>query len=719
MPHDLTMGFESEATAREWRKKLLDVFETLPDPATLTYGMASRETSTIQGSSPSATPSRRGIFGMLRPPKVQGTPSKARISLPDGDFASIQEGVPAPIAVPGLPPASAAKTPAPASVTKRGLFGGHRRSRSEVPAAGLLPEDLAKVRFNLPVINSPEDSATKATSPSPLPTSGPSLGPRASADGHDSPPRPLSLKLERNGSLAAPKPLVVPCSVPSTPSQNSYLHARPRHMRNDSSSSMDSFTMGEGVVNAESSQRRIDRLSAASSRSQGEELRWVSAKRVHGVSIYHEQDVGCECGGTYMVSVVVRGHPEAVFRAVMDSRTHFNTPHLPLVNLHVEQSLGPQSQILTGDILPEAWLPTRVAGRRHVTVERTWRHEDVDGSYVVLFTSIDPEEIAALQAGPSGGFGGAPSFYLQGKSNSSTDLLPRSTPPAGLVVREDPPVEPLTPPVQDRPAALAVARSTRPNSRAPWPFNRMFNWARQPVAATIESAGYTIAPLQPKFCMGGDTSPECLVTMVLRVDLGGWLGGDLQSHARNPASWAVQALRRRAVQWWVEPMLLSVLALRDRVEQERFVVRPFRQEMGTAGALPASVSAKEALSTRVSEMSVTTMGKDSEPGSRAGAPRTATEVLTGMSKHRRIQSQSTAASPSMSREEGPTTPGGSFTLNGAAPDEEGGARRPPALKTSGGSKGSTEERQGERPQTLHSFHGSFLSRTDSFFVFST
>ena len=74
-------------------------------------------------------------------------------------------------------------------------------------------------------------------------------------------------------------------------------------------------------------------------------------------------------------------------------------------------------------------------------------------------------------------------------------------------------------------------------------------------ARQLVAAGFTIAPLQPRFT-GGGASGECLVTLVLKVDdLGGWL-----SAARLGA----------LVQPWLRSVLAeaaagAVIALRDKV----------------------------------------------------------------------------------------------------------------------------------------------------------
>eukprot|EP00891_Asterochloris_glomerata_P006240 jgi/Astpho2/6240/fgenesh1_pg.00088_%23_51_t len=90
----------------------------------------------------------------------------------------------------------------------------------------------------------------------------------------------------------------------------------------------------------------------------------------------------------------------------------------------------------------------------------------------------------------------------------------------------------------------------------------------QPVRAQIAAAGYTICPLQQRYTVNGE-SQECLVTLVLKLDLGGWLG----DHSRM--AWALAPITQRLNANFVEQLLMSVVFLRDKVEQERFVVKPF------------------------------------------------------------------------------------------------------------------------------------------------
>lgn len=80
----------------------------------------------------------------------------------------------------------------------------------------------------------------------------------------------------------------------------------------------------------------------------------------------------------------------------------------------------------------------------------------------------------------------------------------------------------------------------------------------------MKAAGFTIAPLQEKYCPDPMKSPESLVTMVLKIDLGGSCGS---------GSWMQPACHMLGVhQAWIECMLMTVVCLRDRVEQSRFVV---------------------------------------------------------------------------------------------------------------------------------------------------
>jgi Protein ENHANCED DISEASE RESISTANCE 2, C-terminal/START domain len=90
---------------------------------------------------------------------------------------------------------------------------------------------------------------------------------------------------------------------------------------------------------------------------------------------------------------------------------------------------------------------------------------------------------------------------------------------------------------------------------------------RTPVRVKVQAAGFTIAPLLPQYTIAGE-SQESLVTLVLKADLGGFLSGaSLGGRLATPVT-------GHAMRSMLEPVVASIVVLRDRVEQNRFVVRP-------------------------------------------------------------------------------------------------------------------------------------------------
>lgn len=93
------------------------------------------------------------------------------------------------------------------------------------------------------------------------------------------------------------------------------------------------------------------------------------------------------------------------------------------------------------------------------------------------------------------------------------------------------------------------------------------SWSK-PIRATVTAAGYTFSPLLPQYA-SGQPSRECLVTLVVQMDLGGGLGAD---------SWLAKALPGavESARWaLLEPMVMSAVLLRNKVEQSKFVVQPY------------------------------------------------------------------------------------------------------------------------------------------------
>lgn len=94
-----------------------------------------------------------------------------------------------------------------------------------------------------------------------------------------------------------------------------------------------------------------------------------------------------------------------------------------------------------------------------------------------------------------------------------------------------------------------------------------WSWST-PVRVDVEAAGFTIAPLLPQYAVPGFESQESLVTLVLKADLGGMLSGG------SAAGRLLSPILGNAVRSMLEPVVTSIVVLRDQVEQNRFVIRP-------------------------------------------------------------------------------------------------------------------------------------------------
>ena len=91
----------------------------------------------------------------------------------------------------------------------------------------------------------------------------------------------------------------------------------------------------------------------------------------------------------------------------------------------------------------------------------------------------------------------------------------------------------------------------------------------------MEAAGFTIAPLLPQYAVPGFESQESLVTLVLKADLGGMLSGG------SAAGRLLSPILGNAVRSMLEPVVTSIVVLRDQVEQNRFVIRPLSHVLDT------------------------------------------------------------------------------------------------------------------------------------------
>ena len=81
----------------------------------------------------------------------------------------------------------------------------------------------------------------------------------------------------------------------------------------------------------------------------------------------------------------------------------------------------------------------------------------------------------------------------------------------------------------------------------------------------VISAGWTLSPLQPEY-LQGQASHQCLVTLVLKLDLGGWLsssGGSFMGRLLEPLMYTPLGSTVRNA--FLQPLMTSVISLRDKV----------------------------------------------------------------------------------------------------------------------------------------------------------
>ena len=81
----------------------------------------------------------------------------------------------------------------------------------------------------------------------------------------------------------------------------------------------------------------------------------------------------------------------------------------------------------------------------------------------------------------------------------------------------------------------------------------------------VISAGWTLSPLQPEY-LAGRPSHQCLVTLVLKLDLGGWLSsssGSFMGSLLEPLMNTFLGSSMRNA--FLQPLMMSVISLRDKV----------------------------------------------------------------------------------------------------------------------------------------------------------
>lgn len=229
---------------------------------------------------------------------------------------------------------------------------------------------------------------------------------------------------------------------------------------------------------------------------------WSPWKHVNGVAIYKEEDPA-EGVAAFMVSCAIRSPPSVCFEALMagnkdQSMTRGSSDFL---SMDIIDKLDEDVEVVHGYLAPRGWISSLLA-QRYIVLERNWRKEEEDGTYVVVLKSSEK--------------------FLTESSNSN--CLLQHHPTVG---------------------------------------QRFWN----PIKAQVSASVFTIAPLKQKhYPVNCTESPEALVTMVLKIDLGGMLSPNSFFH---PLSHFLSIEDS-----WIESILMTVVSLRDRAEQSRFVSVP-------------------------------------------------------------------------------------------------------------------------------------------------
>ena len=73
--------------------------------------------------------------------------------------------------------------------------------------------------------------------------------------------------------------------------------------------------------------------------------------------------------------------------------------------------------------------------------------------------------------------------------------------------------------------------------------------------------------MRPELLTQAHILPECLMTLVFRADLNGWLGTG-HSESWGPAKWIASCIRNA----FIDPLLMSIISIRE-------LVRPLSCEM--------------------------------------------------------------------------------------------------------------------------------------------
>jgi hypothetical protein len=356
--------------------------------------------------------------------------------------------------------------------------------------------------------------------------------------------------------------------------------------------------------------------------------RWRSIRHVNGIAVYVEDNEDSKSDNSreapvIMVSAVVRAPPSKVCRALLKSGLSSSLDNINSSSSHSVAAAGGGGG---GGLLGEGRLianldkHTQITAHevhvggifgalcapREVVLMRTWL-QDEDGTYIVLYQSSDNSD--------SSNQGGGRRKQKMSSSAASS-------------------------------AASAGGGGGGWNISRMNPIHWLLSPWRRPVKARVHAAGFTIAPLLPEYRSGGEVaaiypdpsieqqdddddlvdpitttlkkksssfsflsssqhkssntsistttttttttaaaaaapSSECLVTVIIKLDLAGSIGthsliSKLAPSITSAAHWAI-----------IEPIILTLVAFRDGIEQSRFTLRP------TSDVMPGDAEEEE------------------------------------------------------------------------------------------------------------------------------
>ncbi|KAK9860404.1 hypothetical protein WJX84_008795 [Apatococcus fuscideae] len=248
---------------------------------------------------------------------------------------------------------------------------------------------------------------------------------------------------------------------------------------------------------------------------------WASCRHINGVSIFEEK-IGPEgTGGAFMVSSIIRAAPSDALKAVAVGKG--------------QSSVG-EEQAASIQAAPSDALKVLIDHGRYVS-----SLPQVNMSFHPMDSPHENQKNFEVRLQPQGFWGGlcAPRVCQLQQSVRETEdgtLL--------VLFHEQPPSASQTPP-------------------PPW-----WSWF-SPVSVSVYGGGWTISPMRPELQSEGH-AVECLVTLVIRADLNGWLGTG-HSESWGPAKWIASTIRNA----FIDPLLMSIITVRELVEHDKFVVKPF------------------------------------------------------------------------------------------------------------------------------------------------